>query len=195
MDTPLNGATVQQPFDISGWAADVVGFGGGPGVDTVHVWAYPAAGGSPVFVGAAEYGRPRGDVAALLGSLYVNSGYGLTVRGLTPGVYTLVAFGRSTRTGAFSLTRSISITIGSSVRLVIDTPKGLETVAQPFEIAGWAIDGAAVSGTGIDAIHVWAFPNRFAGGAPVFLGAASLGDPRPDVAAIYGSQFAASGTT
>ena len=41
----------------------------GPGIDTVHVWAFPANGASPMFLGAAEYGRPRPDVAILLGAM------------------------------------------------------------------------------------------------------------------------------
>jgi hypothetical protein len=58
-------------------------------------------------------------------------------------------------------------------------------------VAGWAIDAAATANAGIDAIHAYAFPSD--GGGPVFLGVAAGGGSRPDVAAAFGSQFAASG--
>ena len=63
-------------------------------------------------------------------------------------------------------------------------------VGQPLQVSGWAVDGAATSGTGMDAVHVWAYP---AAGNPVFLGAATYGLSRPDVAALHGVQFTASG--
>ena len=58
--------------------------------------------------------------------------------------------------------------------------------AQPLEVRGWAIDGNATSGTGVDAVHVWAYP-RLA--AAVFLGAATYGLSRPDVGANHGAQI------
>jgi hypothetical protein len=81
--------------------------------------------------------------------------------------------------------------IGTQV--VIDTPRAQQDVAQPFALGGWAADLDAVAGTGIDTLHVWAYPLN--GGAPVFLGAGALGGVRPDVAAIHGDRFRASGFT
>jgi YVTN family beta-propeller protein len=192
LDRPADGATLAQPFDLGGWAVDVLGFGGGPGIDAVHVWAFPAGGSDPVFVGAAEYFRPRPDVAALFGSTYLNSGYQITVRGLQPGVYTLRASAHSSRTGTFSIARAIMVTISPSVRIVIDTPAPRASVGGVFDIAGWALDRSSLADAGIGAVHVWAYP---ATGPPVFAGAATLGAPRPDVAAIFGAQFAAPGYT
>jgi len=80
---------------------------------------------------------------------------------------------------------------GSGPEVVIDTPTSLQPVDRPFVVAGWAADLEAVAGTGIDTLHVWAYP--LTGGAPVFLGAASPSGTRPDVAAAYGDQFADSG--
>ena len=57
-------------------------------------------------------------------------------------------------------------------------------------IAGWAIDPAAVSGSGVATIHMWGF--RADGGATVFLGVPNIVD-RPDVAAAFGAQFLHSG--
>ena len=79
--------------------------------------------------------------------------------------------------------------IGAQV--VIDTPRSQQDLAQPFAVGGWAADLDAPAGTGIDALHVWAYP--LTGGAPVFLGTATYGGARPDVAAVHGDQFRDSG--
>jgi hypothetical protein len=39
-----------------------------------------------------------------------------------------------------------------------DIPANHATVGQPFTIAGWAIDLAAASGTGVNTVHIWAYP-------------------------------------
>ena len=72
--------------------------------------------------------------------------------------------------------------IGAQV--VIDAPRAQQELAQPFALGGWAADLDAASGPGIDTLHVWAYP--LTGGAPVFLGMATYGGARPDVAAIHG---------
>ena len=77
------------------------------------------------------------------------------------------------------------------VQVAIDLPREREDVNQPFVIAGWAADLDATVGTGIDTLHVWAYP--LGGGPPVFLGATAYGGIRPDVAAVYGDEFRASG--
>ena len=79
--------------------------------------------------------------------------------------------------------------IGAQV--VIDAPHAQQELAQPFALGGWAADLDAASGSGIDTLHVWAYP--LTGGAPVFLGTATHGGPRPDVAAIHGEEFRDSG--
>ena len=75
--------------------------------------------------------------------------------------------------------------IGTQVE--IDTPRSQQDVGQPFVLAGWAADLDAATDTGIDTLHVWAFP--LTGGAPLFLGTPTLGGVRPDVAAVHGDQF------
>jgi len=75
----------------------------------------------------------------------------------------------------------VRVVVGPSVRLAIDTPAGGIVAEQLFVVAGWAIDFASTDGSGIDTVHVWAYPT--AGGDPIFLGVADIGDPRPDVAA------------
>ena len=71
---------------------------------------------------------------------------------------------------------------GSSGSILRVTPGALVTLespvaggaGSPLEVCGWAVDGAATSGTGMDAVHVWAYP---AAGNPVFLGVATYGSP------------------
>ena len=75
--------------------------------------------------------------------------------------------------------------------VVIGAPTAQQAVAQPFLLAGWAADLDARAGTGIGPLHVWAYP--LPGGAAQFLGQATRGGARPDVAAVYGSQFRDSG--
>jgi hypothetical protein len=57
-------------------------------------------------------------------------------------------------------------------------------------IAGWAFVEHA-PGVGVSAIHVWALP--VGGGAPIFVGIATLGDPRPEVSSRFGAQYANAG--
>jgi hypothetical protein len=76
-------------------------------------------------------------------------------------------------------------------QVVIDRPRMQQDVGQPFELAGWAADLGASQGTGIATLHAWAYP--LTGGPPVFLGAPSYGGLRPDVAAVHGASFEASG--
>ena len=76
-------------------------------------------------------------------------------------------------------------------QVVIDTPSSMRGVDGAFVVAGWAIDLDAGEGTGVDVVHVWAYPRD--GSRPHFLGAAALEGKRPDVAAIYGERFADAG--
>ena len=77
------------------------------------------------------------------------------------------------------------------VRLSVDMPSPNAMAAIPFVVAGWALDPTAASGTGVDAVHVWAFPSS--GGAPIFLGSATMGQTRSDVGSYFGAQFTTAG--
>ena len=72
----------------------------------------------------------------------------------------------------------------------IDVPGPGATVPGSFQVAGWAIDRAALDAAGVDAIHVYAIA---AGGSATFLGVANYGQPRTDVGTAYGAQFTNSG--
>jgi hypothetical protein len=73
----------------------------------------------------------------------------------------------------------------------IDAPVA-GAAGQPVTVRGWAVDGNATSGTGVDAVHIYAQPQ---GGNPILLGAATYGQARSDVAAAHGSRFTNSGYT
>ena len=64
-----------------------------------------------------------------------------------------------------------------------------------FFVGGWAADLDSAVDSGVSTVHVWAYPIDASGKAldPVFLGPAIYGGARPDVGAVYGDRFAASG--
>jgi glucose/arabinose dehydrogenase len=189
IDTPPNGATLRQPFLLGGWAIDRTSLTG-TGMGTHHVWAFPASGAAPRFVGVTSVGA-RSDVAGIFGSRFLQSGYGVIVSGLPPGAYRIVVYGWVHATANFGVSQAVDVTIGSSTILVVDTPANLATVGRPFLLAGWAIDPQAPTGVGINTIHVWAFPHN--GGPPTFVGVPAMRGSRPDVGAYFGSRFTPSG--
>jgi hypothetical protein len=72
-------------------------------------------------------------------------------------------------------------------------PQLVVDVAGPI-VAGWAADLDSSVDTGIDTIHVWAYPVTANGhGDPVWVNVAAYGGRRPDVAGVYGDQFLYSG--
>ena len=73
----------------------------------------------------------------------------------------------------------------------VENPPNGGHVRQPFTITGYALDPGA-SNAGINTIHVWAFSST---GQARFLGVATYGGTRPDVAALYGPQFTQTGYT
>lgn len=83
-----------------------------------------------------------------------------------------------------------NLTAGGPLRVTVEMPAANATVTPTFVVAGWALDQTAARGTGIDAVQVWALR---ATGAPVFLGAATLGGHRQDVAAMFGPAFVNAG--
>jgi subtilisin len=192
IDSPAAG---NQPvsFTVAGWAVDRAASTGN-GVDVLHIWAYPRAGGSPTFAGAVSPGEPRDDIAAALGAQFRNSGYRVTVSGLAPGSYTLVVFAHSVVADGFNKSHAVDVTIPQSwPQMAVDGPAQSSTLGSSFTINGWAIDRMATSGSGVDAVHVWAFPIN--GGSPLFAGQAAHGQPRSDVGNMVGHQFDPSGYT
>jgi len=109
IDAPVAGASVHGAFLLGGWAADLDA-GSGTGISTVHVWAYPVAGGDPSFLGVADVGA-RPDVAAIYGDQFRDSGYGLIVNDLPPGTYDLAVFGWSIAKRGFLPARVVRVTV------------------------------------------------------------------------------------
>lgn len=193
LDGPANGSSPGAAFLAGGWALD---FGAnasdGTGIDTVHVWAFPAGGGAAIFLGADSTFHARMDVAAVYGSHFGGAGFDVDASGLPAGTYTVIAYAHSTISGTFTPGDAVTITVASQPSMWLDAPADGATVTAPFAVGGWAIDvGTGVEGTGIDAVHVWAYPTN--GGAAVFVGAPEYGRPRPDIAAAFGPQFTDSG--
>jgi hypothetical protein len=110
IDTPAPNANVARSLAVAGWALDVDDRVG-TGIDAVHVWAYPAQGGDPIFVGAASYGGARPDVAGIYGDRFRNSGYGISVDSLPPGTYDVAVFAWSTVKGGFIPAKVVRVTV------------------------------------------------------------------------------------
>ena len=132
----------------------------------------------------------------LVGSQFANSGFTLAASGLSPGSYQISAFGESVVTHTFSVSASARVTVVAPVSnpaMAVDAPVSDSTVGRTVTVAGWAIDRGAATGTGVDAIAVWAYPTS---GAPAqFIGYAAYGSARPDIGSQFGSQFANAGFT
>src|SRR5262245_34685200 len=74
-------------------------------------------------------------------------------------------------------------------RMVIETPAAGATIPPAFIIAGYAFDPQAVSGSGVDGVVVYAFRNFGSGEPAIFLGTATYGITRDDVARAFGAGF------
>jgi hypothetical protein len=194
VDTPGNATTVSTGgFQVAGWAIDR-GAPSGSGVDAIHVYAWPVPGGNPTFLGAATYGIARPDVGGFYGPAFSSSGFSLLAGGLAPGTYDIAVYAHSTVTGNFDgRVKRVTVTAPLSIpRMWIDTPAPNQNTSQNLTIAGWALDVGSSTSSGVDAIHIYAYPAG--GGSPIWLGAATYGHARPDVGGAFGaSRFGASG--
>jgi hypothetical protein len=94
--------------------------------------------------------------------------------------------------GPVKVSSSMGANGPSNPILAVDTPAPSATVTSAFEVGGWAVDQGAASGTGVDAVSFYIFPNDGAA-PPVFIGVGKYGAARPDVGAILGSRFTNSG--
>lgn len=77
-------------------------------------------------------------------------------------------------------------TANRDLEATIDRPGPGDSLSGTFSVAGWAVDPGATVGAGIDAVHVWAYRIDDTRVPPVFLGRATLGLRRPDVARVLG---------
>jgi hypothetical protein len=198
LDTPRPGQVVTSAFEVGGWALDT-GAATGTGVDAVVFYVFPNAGAAPgVYVGQGSYGITRTDVGALFGSPFTNSGFHFTISGISPGSYTLGSYARSTVTGGFTILKMVPFTVNATALMAVNPPAPESTItSSTFIVAGWSIDrtveSTALPGTGVDTLHVYAYPNPGSGTPPIFLGVATIGFSRPDVAALFGLRYDPSG--
>jgi hypothetical protein len=111
VDTPAADAALSGSFVIAGWALDPLATTGS-GIETLHVWAYRRDGiAAPQFLGAAAVGGFRPDVAAIHGPQFERAGFTLTTPQLAPGVYDLLVYPWSHRTGQFESAQSVRVTV------------------------------------------------------------------------------------
>ena len=100
--TPTTGASygAQQPSPVDG-----------SGVDTVHVWAYPTTGGAPNFLGEANIGDARPDVAATYGPQFERSSYTLVTTNLKAGTWDIVVYAHRAATGSFDAAQAARVIV------------------------------------------------------------------------------------
>ena len=138
IDTPFAGSRVRQPFTLSGWALDATA--ATPGINTLHVWAFPMTGAAPQFLGVANYGISRPDVAAFFGSQFDATGYNLSVKGLASGDWLIAVYGWVNATQNFTVVNSVLVTVEASGLLAVDVPVAFSEVGSSFLLGGWAVD-------------------------------------------------------
>ena len=120
-------------------------------------------------------------MGAAFGSQFTDSAYWLVVANQPIGSWQIIVYAHSTVTGTFNQSRVLNLTLLAHPLMWVDTPVQNAATTQPFSVAGWAVDLVAQTGTGVDAVHVWAYPNPGSGAAAIFLGAATYGGARPDI--------------
>ena len=161
LDAPRPGAVVTSYFHVGGWAIDWAS-SNGTGIETVHVWAYPANGAPPVFLGVPSTGA-RPDVAAAFGANFIGCGFGLNVQGLAPGSYMLAIFPYSQALNGFDFASAISVNIrvvASSQSVAPTTDKAPAASAQGgvrLRVLQWNLHhGVGTDGKyDIDRIATW----------------------------------------
>ena len=174
IDVPASGAAAGQPLVVRGWAVDTA-VTSGSGIDAVHVYVTPA-GGAPLFLGAAQYGTSRPDVAQTTArsSHSADSRCGPSTV-LAPGAYTITAYGHSAASGTFNVSHAVAVTLKAPVAPVgaVDTPADNVTVAGELGVTGWAVDEA-----GIRDVNIYRSPLPAEGTDLVFIGQAVFSQGR-----------------
>lgn len=176
------GGSIGQPVVVRGYLFDGASQNG-TGMDAVHVYA-TSSGGAVTFLGAANYGTARGDVAAIYGAQFRMSGFSLRAAQVLPaGAYTITVYGHSATTGSFSISQSVAVTLKNPVAPFgsIDTPASGTLAAGELGVTGWAMDEA-----GVKNVTIYRSPLPAEGSAPVFIGTANFSrGARPDVQSLY----------
>lgn len=183
---PLQSAV--QPIVLRGVSGDPAATSG-PGTGIVELWADPAGGGAPVYLGVASTGHYRPDAAAAYGSQFLYAGWEYVARGLPPGPYVFRVRAQSTITSIWGQGLSPSTAVANDPRIFVESPVNNASVTAPVSIVGAAADLASASGTGASLVHVYVRPVGSA--SQIFAGEAVPNLPRPDLQAFVAnnSQF------
>ena len=186
IDVPAELADVSGIVTIQGWGLDL-GASSGPGLDAIDVYLdapYPTG----TFLGHAIYGIARSDVATFFGSSqFTNSGWQLSwaSQEVSHGDHSLFIYGHSTVTGSWVLrSRAFKVGAAPAPLLGIDWPPAGATLEGTSTVQGWALDLNTSEGTGVDQVHIYRDGPYPLG---TFLGIASYGLERADVASFFGS--------
>lgn len=117
IESPVQSASVAQPFSVSGWAIDLAAIAG-IGVDVVRVRAIRSGTTIEVAWGTATLGTSRPDIGAIYGSQFVNSGYSLTVANQAAGEYAVFIDAHSVSSGLWN-TKATTLFVDLPVNLTI----------------------------------------------------------------------------
>lgn len=181
-DQPLRGVV-----PVGGWAVDLSS-PAGTGVTDVHVYL-DGYGSEPghTFIGRAEYGNSRVDVAQQFNDVrFARSAFSLSWDASTAGQgpHTLVVL-YQTRCGWSSITQGVEVD-GPTIRLMVDAPPQGSAIEGPVRLQGWAADPQATVGTGVERVDFYLDGQVTTRGVP--LGEIPYGESRPDVGAALGGQ-------
>ena len=181
LEAPTAEAPLRGVVPVGGWAVDL-NSPSGTGVTDVHVYldGYGVEPGH-TFIGHAEYGGTRVEVAQLLNDVrFARSAFSLSWDASTAGAgpHTLVVLYR-TRCGWASLTQPVEVD-GPTILLNIDSPPQGAQIAAPVRLQGWAADPRAAVGTGVDRVDLYVDGQITTRGVPV--GEVTYGETRADVA-------------
>jgi hypothetical protein len=185
LEAPVSDGPLRGVVPVGGWAVDLSS-PAGTGVTDVHVYL-DGYGSEPghTFIGRAEYGGTRADVAQMFNDVrFARSAFSLSWDASTAGAgaHTLVILYR-TRCGWMSLTQAVEVD-GPTIVLNIESPPQGSQLAAPVRLQGWAADPRALEGTGVERVDVYLDGQVTTRGVPV--GELVYGDSRPDVGRSLG---------
>jgi hypothetical protein len=180
LEAPVPDGPLRGVVPVGGWAVDLSS-PAGTGITDVHVYldGYGVEAGH-TFIGQAEYGGTRVDVAQQFNDArFARSAFSLSWDASTAGAgpHTLVILYR-TRCGWASLTQTVEVE-GPAILLNIESPPQGAQVAAPVRLQGWAADPRAATGTGVERVDLFRDGEVTTRGVP--LGELAYGESRPDV--------------
>lgn len=161
IEAPLQGAQVEQSFEVSGWVFDAgAGQGNGPGINMVRAYSGTTCEGE--ILAETKSFRPRADVMNAFGldDTYTNTGFRMTIENIPDGVFTfsVCAFSAVTNASVIQRVQTVSTTgeALTQAHLEVTFPSTDDRIRQVW-IHGWAVDPLAgnLAGPGIDLVRVY----------------------------------------